>query len=525
VLSFPFLFFRFFSYSFLINSVCGVTATHLLYCKRFRVRFPADPLIVLFSLFLLFLRFLYVLKRSDADFTVVSLEVEATIERAERLIDHPGEHVQMLSKWVEDPELGIENGRALRNSPDFVKKTSKQWLGALRDSLRLRFPECDLFQWLATLLEPSALCADVAIADPSYGQVELDKLLDRFANDRKDASGRVVKPLLDRAGCKEQWPIFLRWARQTVVKLKEEKEKKKEEEEKTMQEKKKRKALALKRKEYDANEKKGDGDDGEEERDDEKVSSEENEDEDEETEEQEEVESETKKNPSLRVSMSDLYFALFQNDSVSSLIPAFVLLFELALVLPVTTADCERGFSVMNSLKTDLRASLKNEQLSRLMQIVINGPPVEGLDAHAAAIRWHQRKPRRTEYHAADSVSSQQVSTIPAVVAAVAPMPVRGTDALTGKIDDDVLEVEPPSTTTAGISEHVSAANSSSVGISLTPIASAHAAATIDQSSDAAVKQRPDTHRLTGTWAALFTRKVAGKKRKTTASTTRDETR
>jgi hypothetical protein len=438
--------------------------------------------------------------------------VEATIERAERLIEHPGEYVQQLSKWLQDPELGIEKGRALRNSPDFLKETSKQWLGALRDSLRVRFPECSLFKWLATMFEPSAMCSDVAMADPSYGQAELDEVLDRFANDRKAASGCVVKPLVDRAGCKEQWPIFLRWARQTVVKMKEGKKREKEEEErkKLEQEKQEKKRKAhLKTKEEMKDEQ---------------------EDEDEaEVEEQEDVEGDLNKkkhDASFRVSMSDLYSALSQNDSVTSLIPAVVKLFELAMVLPVTTADCERGFSVMNSVKTDLRASLKNPQLCRLMQIIINGPPVQDLDAHAAALRWHQRKPRRTKYRAADhsdSVSVQEVRSMPAVVADVHPVSdVRvGDSALTERADDDVFEVErppahgPPLTAANSVSASSPVSDSSPLRTQSTVIPAAR-----DQQSDPAVQQRRDTHTLKGSWAAIFTTKTAGKKRKAPTGTT-----
>ena len=42
------------------------------------------------------------------------------------------------------------------------------------------------------------------------------------------------------------------------------------------------------------------------------------------------------------------------NDSIASLFPLMSKLIVRALVLPVFTADCERCFSTMNRVKTDL---------------------------------------------------------------------------------------------------------------------------------------------------------------------------
>lgn len=45
--------------------------------------------------------------------------------------------------------------------------------------------------------------------------------------------------------------------------------------------------------------------------------------------------------------------------------------------LPCSTAECERGFSLMNNIITDLRVSLLISNVSNLMFISANGPPVE----------------------------------------------------------------------------------------------------------------------------------------------------
>lgn len=45
--------------------------------------------------------------------------------------------------------------------------------------------------------------------------------------------------------------------------------------------------------------------------------------------------------------------------------------------LPCSTAECERGFSLMNNIITNLRASLLISNVSSLMFINSNGPPIE----------------------------------------------------------------------------------------------------------------------------------------------------
>ncbi|MCP6484570.1 hypothetical protein NL492_27585, partial [Klebsiella pneumoniae] len=44
--------------------------------------------------------------------------------------------------------------------------------------------------------------------------------------------------------------------------------------------------------------------------------------------------------------------------------------------LPCSTAECERGFSLMNIICTDLHSKLTIPNISNLMFININGPPL-----------------------------------------------------------------------------------------------------------------------------------------------------
>lgn len=59
-------------------------------------------------------------------------------------------------------------------------------------------------------------------------------------------------------------------------------------------------------------------------------------------------------------------------------------------ILPTTTADCERGFSDMNLTITDLRARLTIENVSDLMFISINGPPVADFNPRPYVKIWLQ---------------------------------------------------------------------------------------------------------------------------------------
>ena len=45
--------------------------------------------------------------------------------------------------------------------------------------------------------------------------------------------------------------------------------------------------------------------------------------------------------------------------------------------IPCSSSECERGFSVMNCIETDVRNSLLISNVSSLMFININGPPIE----------------------------------------------------------------------------------------------------------------------------------------------------
>ena len=65
-----------------------------------------------------------------------------------------------------------------------------------------------------------------------------------------------------------------------------------------------------------------------------------------------------------------------------------------ALVLPVTTTDCERCFSTMKRIKTDLRNRMNTSTLDKLLCIRIEGQDISQFDFKEAVKRWQSSKNR-----------------------------------------------------------------------------------------------------------------------------------
>jgi hypothetical protein len=94
-------------------------------------------------------------------------------------------------------------------------------------------------------------------------------------------------------------------------------------------------------------------------------------------------------------SMQEALFSVLQNDTLRSFNRNVCKLAEIALVLPVATPECERGFSTMKRIKTPLRNRLTNATLGQLMMVSIHGSSIEDFDFKKAAsifISMAQRK-------------------------------------------------------------------------------------------------------------------------------------
>ena len=60
--------------------------------------------------------------------------------------------------------------------------------------------------------------------------------------------------------------------------------------------------------------------------------------------------------------------------------PNMTKLMAISMVLPVSSVECERGFSKQNVIKTRLRCRLTIERLEQLMRVSLNGPRLEEFD-------------------------------------------------------------------------------------------------------------------------------------------------
>ena len=92
----------------------------------------------------------------------------------------------------------------------------------------------------------------------------------------------------------------------------------------------------------------------------------------------------------LRKFLQDLAF----NNTLKDLFPQ---LSKLASIALFSTAECERCFSSMNRIKTDLRNRLNTSTLHvcQRMRIVLEGGELENFDFVKAAEIWSEMRHRR----------------------------------------------------------------------------------------------------------------------------------
>lgn len=79
-------------------------------------------------------------------------------------------------------------------------------------------------------------------------------------------------------------------------------------------------------------------------------------------------------------------------DKLGSVYPELACLAKLNMVIP---SDCERAFSPMKRIKTQLRNRLKTTTLDNLMRISIEGPSLENFDFEKAVDTWSAIRKRR----------------------------------------------------------------------------------------------------------------------------------
>ena len=67
---------------------------------------------------------------------------------------------------------------------------------------------------------------------------------------------------------------------------------------------------------------------------------------------------------------------------------------DLLLCLPSSSTECERGFSLMKNIKTNVRNSLKENSLCDFMVIQLESPAIESFDPTQAIHHWNQQVTR-----------------------------------------------------------------------------------------------------------------------------------
>ena len=83
-----------------------------------------------------------------------------------------------------------------------------------------------------------------------------------------------------------------------------------------------------------------------------------------------------------------LEYAMLKSSDGLLMGPKLHYLISVLKVLPVSSADCERGFSQMNLYHTSGRNRLIVSSVNDLLMIGINGPPLKSWNALKYVISW-----------------------------------------------------------------------------------------------------------------------------------------
>ena len=83
------------------------------------------------------------------------------------------------------------------------------------------------------------------------------------------------------------------------------------------------------------------------------------------------------------------------NRQYNSVAPGFLKLIDLLLTIPATSAEAERGFSILKLTKTDDRNRMQNVSLNNLLAIKLLSLPEEAFDPAPAVNDWMKAKERR----------------------------------------------------------------------------------------------------------------------------------
>ncbi len=82
------------------------------------------------------------------------------------------------------------------------------------------------------------------------------------------------------------------------------------------------------------------------------------------------------------------FWSYFLNSPTVIWHPSIKKLVQIVLVIPIASADVERGFSILAHTRSDRRSRLTAAHLQNILFLRINGPPLEKLDAARYAQAW-----------------------------------------------------------------------------------------------------------------------------------------
>lgn len=89
-----------------------------------------------------------------------------------------------------------------------------------------------------------------------------------------------------------------------------------------------------------------------------------------------------------RLTSAQLFKSIKQLGTCEELFPNLMILLNLASIIPSSTAEVERGFSLMNLLCTPLRASMLPNTLDKLLRICLNGQNLTDQDVEVIIDRF-----------------------------------------------------------------------------------------------------------------------------------------
>ena len=95
--------------------------------------------------------------------------------------------------------------------------------------------------------------------------------------------------------------------------------------------------------------------------------------------------------------MQGVLKTLASGPALAAMYPCLSKLACIALILPISTAECERSFSAMKRVKTELRNRLITTTLDHLLRISISGPDLKDYDFDRAVDEWGAMRNRRIQ--------------------------------------------------------------------------------------------------------------------------------